>query len=311
MYFVEDGRIGGEIRYRVTSNPKELMQVPQEIRKCVAFVGIKESGQIKYAGTAFLVSRVTAVDSTRAHMYAVTAKHVIDGLLDDVDEVCLRLNKKDGTAAWVCTKPSDWISHPSDSSVDVAVIRFVPNPSIFDFMAFPLSSVLTPEIMADRSFGVGDDVFLTGLFHPHSGEKRNIPIVRTGNIAALPEEKVRTKQFGLIDAFLIEARSIGGLSGSPVFLHSSGYRTERGAIMNLTPPTYYLLGLMHGHWDTAVAKVDAATTADKLTEEKVNMGIAIVVPSEKIIEVLSHPKIVSVDGEAERNIMAEKAATAD
>jgi hypothetical protein len=49
-----------------------------------------------------------------------------------------------------------------------------------------------------------------GLFSEHQGAERNIPIVRVGNIAAMPEEPVLTTSWGAIDAYLIEARSIGG-----------------------------------------------------------------------------------------------------
>ena len=66
---------------------------------------------------------------------------------------------------------------------------------------------------------MGDEVFVVGLFRHRHGTQRNIPIVRVGNLAALTEEKVATNDFGLVDAYLIEARSIGGLSGSPVFLN--------------------------------------------------------------------------------------------
>jgi hypothetical protein len=306
LVFVEDRRIGGEIRYRITANPKELMQIPNEVRKCVGFLALRVNDGFQFLGTAFFIVRPTSVDSTRTHVYAVTAKHIFDALLDD-DEVCIRLNKKDGTMAWVWTNTSDWITHPSDSSVDVAVIRCI-LPEDFDQLAFPLNGAATSDVMTQNAFGVGEEVFLTGLFYPHSGTLRNIPIVRTGNIAALPEEKVRTKKYGLIDAYLIEARSIGGLSGSPVFIYSSGHRTV-GDKISIGGAGYYLLGLMHGHWDTAASKVDS--TEDKLTEEKINMGIAIVVPVEKILEVLEHPSIKRVDAEAEQKLIAEKGPTAD
>lgn len=62
----------------------------------------------------------------------------------------------------------------------------------------------------------------------------------------LPDEKVETKFFGDIDAYLIESRSLGGVSGSPVFF-CKPQQTNKG----LTPGIkVYLGGLIHGHWDT-------------------------------------------------------------
>ena len=48
-----------------------------------------------------------------------------------------------------------------------------------------------------------------------------MPILRMGNLAAYPQERVQVEGVEM-DAYLIEARSIGGLSGSPVFYHSHG-----------------------------------------------------------------------------------------
>jgi hypothetical protein len=70
-----------------------------------------------------------------------------------------------------------------------------------------------------------------GLFKSHYGEQRNIPIIRIGNIAALPEEPVQTHYCGPTDAYLVEVRSIAGLSGSPVFKNAEGllpYPKQRG-----------------------------------------------------------------------------------
>ena len=79
--------------------------------------------------------------------------------------------------------------------------------------------VATDKVINDNAIGVGDEVFLTGLFANHIGQQRNLPIIRVGNIALMPEEPVQHPSLGPIDAYLIEARSIGGLSGSPVFVH--------------------------------------------------------------------------------------------
>jgi hypothetical protein len=64
-----------------------------------------------------------------------------------------------------------------------------------------------------------------------TGRKRNIPIVRTGNISMIPSEKVpgiqiRRGESVESEVYLIEARSVGGLSGSPVFIRGIRPRPE-------------------------------------------------------------------------------------
>ena len=46
----------------------------------------------------------------------------------------------------------------------------------------------TQEIIDARGIGPGDDLVVMGLFASHVGRRRNLPIVRTGNIASMPQE---------------------------------------------------------------------------------------------------------------------------
>jgi hypothetical protein len=84
-------------------------------------------------------------------------------------------------------------------------------PAEYDHVVVPVSRCATQEILRQLEVGPDDEVFITGLFAYHHGNQRNIPIVRVGNIACLNEEKIHTTDFAEIDAYLIEARSIGGL----------------------------------------------------------------------------------------------------
>jgi hypothetical protein len=148
----------------------------------------------------------------------------------------------------------------------------------------------TVEAMSANAVGPGDEVFITGLFRHHHGQQRKIPIVRVGNLAALTEERVVTKDFGPIDAYLIEARSIGGLSGSPVFPNLGVVRFINGVVKHATTgPIQLLLGLIHGHFDTQDSNIDeAAEDSDKsLSNAKVNTGIAIVTPITKVIQAMN------------------------
>jgi len=103
--------------------------------------------------------------------------------------------------------------------------------------------------------------------------------VRVGNLAALDEENVETAM-GPLDAYLIEARSVGGLSGSPVFLNLGTSRYKKGQqVTSHRGPIILLLGLIHGHFDVPFAQVVADAESLGLTPEKINTGIAIVTPA--------------------------------
>jgi hypothetical protein len=113
----------------------------------------------------------------------------------------------------------------------------------------------------------------------------------------MPHEKVSTR-IGEIDAYLIEARSIGGLSGSPVFVNPTGVR--HGSLTITEGPQLFLLGLVHGHFDSEFMPLDAV--ADGPGKSGINMGIGIVVPVEKIIEVINQPTFRGLEESAENQL---------
>jgi hypothetical protein len=208
-------------------------------------------------------------------------------------KVLLRFNLKDGGIRLVESDVAQWESHPA-SNVDVAVLAFGIPPE-FDVRFIGEAYSATDDVIAKYRIGIGDDVFITGLFVNHYGSERNIPILRVGNIAAVPSEPVKTGM-GPMDAYLIEARSIGGLSGSPVFVYLDPLRQGAGPKGSLFVSSgegpvggaFFLLGLIHGHYDVSPA-IDL-TRADALKDEAINMGIAIVVPFSKILETINQPE---------------------
>jgi hypothetical protein len=75
-----------------------------------------------------------------------------------------------------------------------------------------------------------------------------------GNIAMIPTEPIETKDHGSMEAYLIEVRSMNGLSGSPVFVLNpiAGKITKKGLFD--TKWHLYLLGLNSGHWELNLIK---------------------------------------------------------
>ncbi|MDX2073269.1 MAG: hypothetical protein SFX19_02760 [Alphaproteobacteria bacterium] len=265
------------------------MIIPPQVTQCVVFIGCqKVDGTFVYLGTAFYYGIQPQADEAYP-LYLVTARHVLDKVRSELllDQVFIRVNLKDGTSTHYPANISDWYIHPTDDSVDVAIIR-TGIPDEFDHIAVADQVCATDEILTKHEVALGDEVFITGLFRHHHGVKKNIPIARVGNLASMLIPQIMTEHCGEIEAYLIEARSIGGLSGSPVFLNLGITRSIQGQVKNATSgkPIFYLLGLVHGHFDVRTTEIDDAINDDGLSVDKVNTGIAIVVPFQKIKEVV-------------------------
>jgi hypothetical protein len=244
-------------------------------------------------GTAFFVS-VPLDDSDQTGPLIVTALHVL-AAARSVERgdgaIYVRINTPDGGSDWAKTDLDEWATpEQSPLAVDVAVCAWRWGRDVYDYKAVHRYSWLTDEIIERENINVGDDLFLTGLFVNHYGRERNVPIVRMGNIATMPGELVQTK-LGPVRAYLIESRSVGGLSGSPVFI-SMGmwhYNKEQQIMQRSGGNAWYLLGVMHGHWDAV--GMSEAVIDDGLSTEYINMGIAIVTPIQEIVKLLDDEKI--------------------
>jgi hypothetical protein len=291
------------------------MRIPDQVRKTVLFIGLPDMMEPEYRGTGFVVT----VPGTQLNHFAfmVTARHVAERLQGK--EFYIRANKRDQTAVVLKGRPTDpWWFHPTDRKhVDAAVTFFAPSElAQLDIEHVPFDMFINHATLEQQNIGVGDEVFIPGLFTKITETTRNIPIVRTGSIAMIPGERI---PFGdeFIDAYLIESRSIGGLSGSPVFVRQTvametssspmimaGRRPD--GILHGIGGKIYLLGSMIGHWD--VPEGFSPTQA-----EAVNMGIAPVVPASKISEVIFQPELVKImeDVNADMKAQNQKGAKLD
>lgn len=268
-----------------------------ETRKCVFFLGWKDSAtnKIKWGGTGFLVA-LNVRDDVEVR-FAVTARHCIEGLENRSADgkVYVRFNRVDGTSETLAT--TNWTFHP-DHTVDVAVNQLGGDFSLYDLLVISSEAFVDDATSEKYEIGEGDEVLVTGLFHGHPGTDASMPIIRVGNIAAIPSEKVWTDRYNEIDALLIECRSFGGLSGSPVFVVLDPWvNIKTGEAMSKASTSrprraIRLLGLIHGHFDSE-AVVDSVGTVDDVSSRGVNMGIAIVIPAEKILEAMMQPSIKS------------------
>jgi hypothetical protein len=220
-----------------------------------------DSEDLRYAGTGFFVGVPSVAIPNRQYHYVVTASHVVDQL--SLSDWAMRLNTIDGQSVHLRgTKDHKWWRH-TDGTVDIAVAPF-PRKQGMDIHAIPLRTFADNLLIAEAGIGPGDEVFTVGLFSRFPGSSQNLPLVRTGNIAMIPKAletiRVNIGRNGVVDAevYLIESRSIGGQSGSPVFACLTGnpfLSAHRGAQGQYQlgdyfyPGQIFLLGIATGHWD--------------------------------------------------------------
>lgn len=313
-YDLPGALIVGPPRVSSGTGPVDMLLVPS-FRYCTVFLfGMDSHGTMQPRGTAFVVSTAVPGSIDKRRIYLVTARHVIERIrrVTPDHQVHVRVNGKPGKEAfWGSIALDDWYFHPDDRADvtgdewlspatwkrhDVAV-AYCPHQIVEEGRVAVISTetvFLTAERIQSEGVEPGGDVAITGLYHKHYGNERNIPIVRSGMIAAMPEvdgDEVMT-DLGIMDLYLIEMRSTGGLSGSPVFWLSGFRRMERigGQTVASERPMSMslLLGFVQGHYDT------------RIDNEKLNDGIAQVVPATHIIETLKQEAIVSENNAEDR-----------
>jgi hypothetical protein len=271
------------------------MRIPDHLLKSVGFVSRYDptadgGAKIQFGGTAFIVGAQMDEHLGLAHL--VTAKHVAEAI--EPAEAVIAMNAKDGEPLFLRTGDARWFYHPTEKdSVDVAVLPFgSARFRDYDTTWIPEGVLATDERIAEFDIGLGDEIVIIGLFTRFFGSTHLIPLVRTGNIAMMPKDKLPSKDLGEMEAYLAEGRSIGGLSGSPVFVRNTvnmPVQTGKGKLTGISGlGDLHLLGLMHGHWEVppSFSEIEQA--------EAVNMGVSIIVPAKKILETLHHPELVKL-----------------
>jgi hypothetical protein len=307
-----DTRLGGVPRW-VLGDPTELsMRIPDGLLDPPVFLCVEVDGRLRTAGTAFVLGlRGDRSQSKPSHHYLVTARHCVEQS-KNYGDLYVRLNKTGGGIEAI-KLDSQW-HYPEHEADDIAVMPF---PSIaFSLAGFDTWPIEIPvwcladETIAREVIGVGDEVVVVGLFTHRDGKHQNRPIVRSGIIAAMPDEPLEDVNSGLeYDAYLAEIRSVGGLSGSPVFVVLPPGRVRPDGTFEMNRRVFYLMGVVRGHWNKRSPEF-----ADFMGDEidQLNTGIAIVTPIQKAVDiVMNREELVKERKEYERDYAKMMAPTED
>lgn len=272
------GRAETANRWRLTSVPR----IPDQLQRSVVYLYPNAEAARTgsgVGGTGFFVA-VRDEPFAEPFQYLITNIHVAQ-----TTNRTVRINTTDGAVETIEVPSSAWVNHPNGDDVTAVPLTLQPNWAVtaLDWSALAVTS----SRMAELNMGVGDEVFMLGRFISHGSLQLNQPLARFGNIAMMPGEPVKDGRNLLVEAFLVEMRSLSGFSGSPVFVHMGpGTYRGNGTMMPFYTETIGLIGIDTGH-KAARAEVRQKSDGAKTDlEVLLNTGISIVAPVWKIREVL-------------------------
>jgi hypothetical protein len=290
-----------------------MARISEDARNSVVFLGYTAAGSsdptaITPAGTGFLIY---AGEGGLSGVYLVTAGHVAQKLRED--PFVIRLNDQAGFARLDYIDSTVWYYH-SDSSVDIAVMRYEP-PDWAGSVYFPVSEFLSPDRVEHWEVGPGDAVYLIGLFYLHFGKHRNLPVVQAGQIALLPsDEKIPvgkgdgSDNIEEVEAYLVEMHALTGASGSPVMIRPTlrhivkDTRDSGDYSLAVSEGRDYLLGVWTAAWPGNPDKI-LGDAAGRSPVAWVPVGMGLVISADKIIDILSRGDLI----EERRQAMASDA----
>jgi hypothetical protein len=109
---------------------------------------------------------------------------------------------------------------------------------------------------------------------------------------------------GYVSAYLIETRSIGGLSGSPVYLNVPRIRISGGQLQYLPIPYFMFLGILVGYHLVesredqitvprfGPGRLSVPAAVGESADER-NTGFSVVIPYERILEVIQTESVMN------------------
>lgn len=251
----------------------------------------EEGGQVPI-GTAFVMGYPVPDGSGAVVPLVVTAKHVVG----DREKVIGRFTAKSGTEPVhviydlaASRGEGDVWEHP-DEGVDLLLFRTLHFEQT-KYSPVPVEVIASRKTYSEEDVKATDRVIFPCLLVNFMGTTRNYPVMRDGSIALIPDEpvpleydvgsrRVRTRQ----EVILIDATSIPGASGSPVFLWP-GPRVRHGTF-TVGDARPWLLGTMHGFYPALPRELVGVQTTGEVPAFAENSGIAIVLPSWRLLEIL-------------------------
>jgi len=155
--------------------------------------------------------------------------------------------------------------------------------------------LLTEKIAASHDIGLGDDCFIVGRFINHEGKQKNRPSLRFGNIAQMPGDPLVLDDGSAQEGFLVEARSISGYSGSPVFVEIRPFAHGARPMNSSGRGGPWLLGIDFCHVPVTEKIYSRKTMKESKTNfVKGNSGMMGVIPAWRLLEMMDYADVKSL-----------------
>ncbi len=229
----------------------------------VVFVGSEKNGVFTPTGAGLLAG---VQDRVVACPFLVTAQHVVDSIPGEF--FAIRLNRVVGDCTTIRIPKTPNLAALRGER-DVGIFPLNISPEIFEHSLTRLDRrEWNGSIAAIGRPSVGDDVSSVCLYTTHDETTVDRPSVRLGSIAAMPDEG---------DGYLIEAKSLVGFGGSPVYLGTSEGRL-------------CILGIMtRDRRAEPLTNLFAPATSDEL-----NIRFGVVVPIERVFDILESDEVKAI-----------------
>ena len=307
-------------------SPGVRVRVSDSILDTVVFLGYPTSapgrGGIECIGTGFLLK----YDDVP---HLVTVRHVAEHFGDD--PFLIRANRYDRTGHNIPVDQVKWHYH-DDPAIDVAVIPFDLSLGKGGYNARYIDDARETwwwNKARKYGAGIGDLIYTVGLFRVLAGVGRNMPVVHFGTIARgidwiekVPIRDWRDKTKTIeTDAYLVEAQSLSGLSGAPVFIRASNCRVDPDTVAAnphisdmeelgdaVAMWKLHLLGMWQGSWDAPPEQVLGLAQGK---EVRVPVGMGVVIPADHIHAALEGDELKKIRAEIKAKAALSNASSLD
>jgi hypothetical protein len=263
-------------------------------------------------GSGFIVGCPTEGNSHAVFLWAVTAAHVAHEGFS-----VIRTAAPSGDEDRILDLEEDgWIGSIANDDLAIAPMGFGPRNAIdYKLSYIPRQWFVEPEDFTRPRekaaegecqvepypwpFGPGDETATLGRFLGYEGKEENVPVARFGNLAVsspvlIPHPTAFRDQL----SFLVEARSLNGYSGSPVYIYRE-MTSWAGSTLQVDEPR--LLGVDWGHLKASSSTEHVVTWFGLDDSDRANYasGVMTVIPAWRLASLLKSDVAVTIQHNAE------------
>jgi hypothetical protein len=234
----------------------------------------------KTFGTAFVLGKPIANDSTKAEYVLITATHVLKDFFGDTAVIYLRTKSGDDYTLLPCKLPirekgiQKWIQHKSQ---DVSAMK-IAIPTVADIQLCPTTYLAKDADFSKFDVVPGDDVMILGYPMELASNNALFPILRSGKIASYPI--VPTSHYPQL---LLDFNVFPGNSGGPVFIQSNTRIYGGGTNIGIVRMIVGLVSQQLAYPE----EIHAGTQSGILSH---SLGVSVVIPSPFIRELVDQLK---------------------